>query len=797
LTCLLAACQVESCRAQDVGEGVARLTVRNAGALTRLVDRDTTCGFASAAVLAAPRLEGATGGPGTATWTVTGCALSFPEPTAALSACDGVETKVAGRVVVSGTRTVKGTLTGNPENPIIPGEPDAVQLTLEASFEGFVARRPDSQSALTLERGSLSWVAQPRLAVSASKGVCAVATPNVAFSDVRYGASTVTVESNGRRFSVDVAGSRFDAQAGKRGERENWLQGEVTVFGRAVQFPVPGEEPLLDPDYEAGRFASSWACTADLKQPVDFACPSLRDRVAQGAARMTVKLFGRLADLFDEDTSCGFASPAVLASPVLTGAVGERGGTATWTVAGCTRTFSLPTAVDTDCLGVDTFLTGAVTARGTRTVTGLRTGDPSQPIIPTSRDPGQADLTFELSDLRLGDSAGATALTARSGSLSGRISTRTGLDSATGACSLKTSVAELTQLAWDRAALVLESDGNTFPLTVSSSRIDAQSGSKNGRENFIAGTLRVDGADVAVQPVLDPSYDAARFEASYACAPGLVLGSSDEDCAFTRPLALGAARLLVQTVGTLGALVNRDTSCGFDATLVKLRPHQVVGNPGEPGSMSWRIEGCQLGEAAPLQVDRDCLGTRRMLGGVASVDATRTVEGLRERKLLFVDSIVPTTRRAVTVELGPVQVNELASYTLPVGANVPTARLTLHSGTLSAVVRPVLGERASAPGTFDLPTPVAQFSEVQLTGARVTLESGAKRFVFSIPTARLDAFNGTYLGASNSLSGQVEVDGARVDLGLLPLNPDFQQPAFDSSYGCTEDLRSVVPAAGP
>ncbi len=336
---------------------------------------------------------------------------------------------------------------------------------------------------------------------------------------------------------------------------------------------------------------------------------------------------------------------------------------------------------------------------------------------------------------------------------------------------------------------MLESDGNLFPRTVSTSSLEAQSGTNHDKTNSLAGTMVIGGTSVTIPGgVLDPGYEPGHFEASYACKPKLQLVTSDEECAFTRPLAVGAARLIIQSVGTIGSMVNKDTVCGFDATLVRLRPQQVVGNAGQMGSMSWGISNCQVGQPAPVQFDQDCGGARRMISGTASVNATRTVVGLREKVLLVVDSIVPKTRQAVSVRLNSVDLHELAAYSLPAGAIAPRARLTIHSGMLSAVIKPVLGERRSAPGTFDLPTPVSALTEVRLTNARVTLESGAKTFVFTIPSAELSAFNGSYMGATNSLSGTITVGAGPVTLGAMALNPEFDQMTLDSSYSCTPDL---------
>jgi len=56
------------------------------------------------------------------------------------------------------------------------------------------------------------------------------------------------------------------------------------------------------------------------------------------------------------------------------------------------------------------------------------------------------------------------------------------------------------------------------------------------------------------------------------------------------------------------------------------------------------------------------------------------------------------------------------------------------------------------------------------------------------------AFNGTYDGQSNSISGSVTVGGTAVPLADPRLNPDFDQDAFDATYACTPDLVEPVPA---
>ena len=74
----------------------------------------------------------------------------------------------------------------------------------------------------------------------------------------------------------------------------------------------------------------------------------------------------------------------------------------------------------------------------------------------------------------------------------------------------------------------------------------------------------------------------------------------------------------------------------------------------------------------------------------------------------------------------------------------------------------------------------------------------AKSFLDS-QCADLDAFNGSYGFDTNSLSGDLWVNGTRYRMDEngepLLLNPDFDQEEFDATYACKENLLEVVPAA--
>ena len=95
----LTGCQLEQMFPGKVADGVARLTVRNAGNIVKLITADTACGFESDLVKASrvsSRVK-----VGTVTETVTNCTLTFPEEISLGKDCNGVDTRVRGTVTVS------------------------------------------------------------------------------------------------------------------------------------------------------------------------------------------------------------------------------------------------------------------------------------------------------------------------------------------------------------------------------------------------------------------------------------------------------------------------------------------------------------------------------------------------------------------------------------------------------------------------------------------------------------------------------------------------------------------------
>jgi hypothetical protein len=794
-------CQLERFFPEQVGPGVARLTVRNVATLVGLINDDTRCGFASDAAKAASIVDGRVGDVGTITTTITECELDFGTLDVVSENCNEEQTLTGGKVVVTAVRTVLGQITGDATTPIIPSSSEAVSIEIRAVFADFEVRVSNRDTGLKMKSGTVSYVARPHLYVSSSTGACSVSGSNLSLDDITWEDGLVEMDSGDSVFEVEVPSGTFSAQVGAFGDRENFIEGHVTVWESEIAVPLPDDDEGLDPDYVAEEFAESFACKPDLALPLSTECIDLTPRLVDGSARLVVSSFGNLARLFDNDTRCGFSSPGVLSSVSVQGELGYAGAQARFEqTAECVFEFTEKTAIAEDCNGKITYGQGRVAITGSKIVQGIASGDPAQPIVPTSAHPGFASLSMVLADFTISDSVSTNALTIESGTLTGTSRPKTAKDALTGACSIVTPVARLESVTLSDASVLLNSGGRSFRMDPYASVLTGQNGVDHGVENHLTGSVTYDGTDYSVPfeggPVLDPTYDASVFDASYACLPGMTVVDGDEDCTFLPVLAEGVARLLVQTVGVAASKVNKDDDCGFENTFVLIDPWLVEGEVGEMGEMTWKIEQCAVGSESLTVHEETCTGGRTLTEGFMVLDATRVVTGERETQVLVIDSIIPRDREAVLVEITAGALDGVTVMPFAPGSAEPKGVLTFDSAAFTARVTPILGERESDPGRFDVPTPVANVHEILVPGATVTLLSAGKTFKLTLDDIVLHATNGSWNGATNRLAGALTVNGARIELGELALDPTYEQTAFDASYACTEDLLEVVPS-GP
>lgn len=779
----------------DVATGVARLSVRNLGAVATIIANDETCGFKSPLVDDNPQIAGAVGTIGTGVWTVQNCELDLKDVEVSTDCQDNVTT-ASGKIVVNATRTIHGHITGHQDPPVIPEGPDSVTVDLQVSFKDFTVKKSNSGKWMRVQSGSASYQAQPRLAASAEKGVCAIATPVAKFSGVVWNGAKVFVHTEDREFSTDVPTSNFEAQNGNNQGVENVISGHLTVWDKNEQVPAESDRQGLDPDYDPEAFFESFACTEDLAQPVNFQC-DLDTTLSAGAAKLSVRNVRGVLGLVNIDENCGFESPAVKAAAQTTGTVGEDGGLATYTIENCVIDYPVATILRTDCLGVDFTVKGRVVVKhAVKTVAGYLTGDPETPIVPTSQQPGFMEATAELQNFEVRMSDSDKILINKNGTISGSLVPLMAVDASNGACSLRTLHGDVRDIDMSGDVTVI-SGQNTFEMRVDSSNLRAVVGKMNGFENYIDGTIHVDGQEHHV-PVnddhtLDPAYSLATFDAAFLCEENMQWPVLPTECSFRSVLAQGAARLLVKSFGTVSKVGDSDTSCGFKSA-TGLLPQEVTGEPYTVGSMRWGVDDCVLGGTSPKKVDTDCVGKDLYINGYATYSATKTVDG---ELVLASPPIHPMDRQSVSVQLHTVNFNNFEVFELTPPENNPDKYMTIHAGSMFGTMYPVTGESLASPGAYFIATPVARFDGLVATNVTATLHSGAKRFNFVIKKATLFAFNGSYGNSANTLVGSITIDGETFSLPVeadeTALNPDFEQASFDAAYACTEDLKETVP----
>ncbi len=779
----ISAC-AQMCAPDQVGTGLARLTIRNVGAMASLISANDSCGFANIDVLSAPEIDGVIGGEGSVTWTASACVIDLGDGKDVSEDCKGVKTKASGKVTLSATKTVAGILTGVAANPVIPATPDSATIKItKAVFDNFEVTKSNSDNFLNMVEGEISGTMMPRLAVAADTGACAVVTSNAAFSKLSYAeGSSVIITTPDITETVPVDASDLTAQNGVRGSTENALSGSITIWGEARDVPMEGDSDGLDPDYDAAEFLASFNCDPTLADPLSYECMDMAPLLADGAARLSTKLFSAVTSAILADDSCGFSAVSVAGAPTTSASAGETGDMV-FTVSGCTLDFTTATTVSTNCDAVETLLLGQVTVGGTKTVHGYITGDPTNPVIPDSDDAAVIDLTLTLGDLTVSSSADGNALHAVGGTLAGQLQPRLVLGTQ-GACEPLSPVARISDLTYTSSTLDVTSASGTFTVVADSSDLDLVNGTWDSDSNVLDGTISLDGQSLPVNNDtlgLDPAFDQTAFDAAWACAPGLVTPVSN-DCDFNDVLANGAARLAAKAFGTITSLINADTSCGFSSMAVGGTPTFSTNVVGDQGDAVFTVASCELVFPADTLVSTDCSGTTTHVGGTVTVSGTKTVTGW-----LTGDPTAPV----VPADDGPAEFDltlTFSDFTVTSGDSA----LQVVSGTLAGAMVPRTA--LSTLGACEIVSPIVRFTDLVFNNAPVVMTSGATKFGFTVASSSLEAVNGTWGSDSNTILGPLSIGSDQIAIALdgTGLNPDFDQAAFDAAWACTPDLATAV-----
>ena len=740
------------CAPGQVSTGVSRLTMLNLATLVEYLNTEGPCGFESPEIKSMVEFSGPVGSMGTGTWRIENCEIDLPRSDPYISEdCNGVETRAFGKVTVTAERRISGILADDDENPVIPGGPDSVTIEIiRADFSNFRTELSNNDNAMTWIKGSISGSVTPRLAVDDDLGACSVVTSNALLSDVRYGSNTlVYVDTPDRSFDVDVGGSELFAVNGLYADRENDLWGSIDVWGGTYQ--VPDDGLGLDPDYNPDLFGTSYLCKSGLAQPITYDCGSfIQPILAQNAARISMRLIGRVASLLEDDTQCGFSSPEVLAGGVFDAPTGDIG-SATFRVDRCVLDLPENTVVTTACDGSEGYGRGRLVVSATKRMEGRLTGDLLTPVVPMNDNPVIFDLAVEeFEEFEIAESG--TAIRVHRGGMSGRVEPRVAADSAdSGACSFVSDVVRFSNVRWRPSDITLRADEGTFTTSIEDSQLQAVNGYWGGDENTLRGSIVLEDEpyQLPTDPAddgLDPEYDRASFDSAWQC--GTLERPVRFDCAFNDPLAQGAAQLGVQTFGMVATLIEGDERCGFSSPQVMSRV-AIDGPVGFPDATAvFTIDrSCELSFPQPKVIDTDCNGIRTFAQGTVRVAGTFTLNGIASGDPA--EPIVPTSREPAALEL-TASYEDFAIWTDP-GTNI----LTIRSGQQSGTVAPRVGID-DATGACSITTPVAQIRDLRYIQAPVTVEQDGRQFNVVIDSAELDATNGRTETATNRLTGRLE-----------------------------------------
>lgn len=521
LICVLAGCS--ECVHGSLGQEVARLSVRDLEVILELVETDAGCGFASEGARSGTVVDGAAGSEGVLTSAVADCVIDLgTEGRRLREDCLGDAPTARGKITVTARRTLAGTVTGNPNYPILPTSPDALRVTLDVvRFDNFSVTRPSADASLLIRRGSLSAVAEPLLAVAADTGACVIPTPNVRFRGIAFESTQMVLSRPDERVDLNVARSDIAAQLGRQGAVENELRGTMTILDSDVD--VTGDE-ILDNEYQRVDYLDRYRCQGDLARPINFQCNEFANRHRDDAARAGVGLLAALAQLAEREPSCGFASRVVEDAAVLDVDAVSGMGTLTLSMVGCRVEMETPLALSGDCDGSPREIQGRVILDGQKTIHGRLTGDAENPVVPVASNAMTITLHASLEGVRASGLVADGAIFRARGTIEGAVRPVLYANASSGACTITSPHADFSNVRWADAEMVVSAADGAFPVSVESSRIQATMGVTESGRNRLEGIITIGGEEREVgsdRLGLEPGFEADVFAESWECEPSL------------------------------------------------------------------------------------------------------------------------------------------------------------------------------------------------------------------------------------------------------------------------------------
>lgn len=570
----------------DLTEGIVRLSTQHLSMVTKEVAERFKGANVETTITTNPNEVGK----GIVTKTIKNVVIDYPESTVVYKDCVETEAGWTGKAIVDATQTIRGTLTNNEINPVIPDN-DAEATKLNISFKPenlqiIFTNQPDNY--LQLNSGEISFTMYPRLATAQEQSspthrMRTAATSNTLYKDITFKNVTGTLFSKEVTTKFDIEDSNYFMQVGE-GESglENWLEGKITAFGQ--ERTIPAKDNKLDPNYDPAKFIKTYSCRRDLKGVVEYSHMPFEEKIGGGIAALSMATMGILAGKFALEHKCGMASPKFLRTTIIDGTPADIGKTIATLPAPCeVKLDKVLTAPD--CFGVAQEISGtALVTAAKKTMSGLlmvshdeyqkavedyekelatnpdiATAIAQKPegAVPNVRQPVILEITADLSKITITekcvDAHGSVDHKHHCSKAKSKDGIVFGLESGTahailkpvlgkgmvpkspteGICAVPNPIVE-AQVTLTNVVTSLRRNGHEFHLRAQGS-FNAVNGKIDALENYLGGSLKI--GEVMLdfsrnKTPLNPFYEPKKFEDSYLhCRPNeFIIPQTDADC---------------------------------------------------------------------------------------------------------------------------------------------------------------------------------------------------------------------------------------------------------------------------
>jgi len=794
----LCSCTFERLFPEDVANGIARLSVNNMGNLLRALnhssvydlpetDKRLECNFRSLELTDQTTITNEAHGKGHVQRRFQECVYDFGKGLKIdiPSLCGKQTATLFGKVVVSGTRTMSGILTGNHQTPVIPSGDAGIQFAFEkVHFHNFRVESSGIDKAMTIASGSAAFEITVHLAKSQSNGMCEIPLPNLTLSNIQYskgaGASETIVRLPGPfgEFSASIDNSDFDAQVGVYQGQVNHMEGDITIWGKTVR--VPGSDPGLNPSFSVNAYQESLECTPDLYAPVEDSCP-FEPNLAEGVSRLTMRNLGNLILAASQSTfeharpECKLGSFETL--PTEEYPLGNNQVELVWKFKDCDFEFKNHPGAE------KTHLNGRVRLSGERRIKGFHLkGNNKNPVIP-----GKGGVRFSFSRIEFDNYAVKTqdsdkSLKIAKGSMSFDAIVHLAKSKSMNVCSTPLPNLTLDNIKYAPSDLTLETQFGDINLAISDSLLFAQVYRHMDVENRIEGHVNIFGEKftIAKNSKLDPQYETSDFDKALKSTEDLLM-PVDYECEAYDPIenkiADGIARLTINNLGRmLSAVALESTHERPECQLGELSMTSKASIDYQHKSITWRFDDCEFN-----------------LGGKVRLSGTKTISGFLTGNPQY--PIVPQPGSTAQFDFSKA---EFENYRAEFDKST---HLTFLNATLAFGAKIRLAKDKST-GLCSVPAPNLAFHNIRyLKGSpnrvMIAAESfGIQQLMIDIENSNFDAqFGfGETVKEDNALKGNISILGKSFSLpsdglGLNPF-PDHAA-AFETFINATPNLAST------